>query len=71
MRSAQGARFWSALVPGLCRGAPAQTTRVMDMGAATWFVTLGLLPEAQLYRFLKPFAALATAALERPQIGGL
>jgi hypothetical protein len=71
MHSAQGARIWSVLVPGLCRGAPAHTIRVLDIKDATWFLTLGLLHEAQqLYRFLITFAAFGTAALERPQIGG-
>jgi len=69
MRSVQGARFWAVLVPGLCRGAYAQTTCVLDIKGAIWFLALWLLREARLYRFLIPFAALATAALERPQIG--
>jgi hypothetical protein len=70
MRSVQGARFWAVLVPGLCRGAYAQTTYVLDIkGVIIGYLALWLLREARLYRFLIPFAAFATAALERPQIG--
>jgi hypothetical protein len=70
MRSVQGARFWAVLVPGLCRGAYAQTTYVLDIkGVIIGYLALWLLREARLYRFLIPSAAFATAALERPQIG--
>jgi len=70
MRSVQGASFWAVLVPGLCRGAYAQTTYVLDIkGVIIGYLALWLLREARLYRFLIPFAAFATAALERPQIG--
>ena len=69
MRSVQGARFWAVLVPGLCRGAYAQTTYVLDIKGVIEYLALWLLREARLYQFLIPFAAFATAALERPQIG--
>jgi hypothetical protein len=69
MRNVQGARLWAVLIPGLCRGAYAQTTYVLDIKGVIGYLALWLLREARLYRFLIPFAAFATAALERPQIG--
>jgi hypothetical protein len=69
MRSVEGSRFCSVLVPGLCRGAYAQTRCVLDIKDAIGFLTLWLLREAQLYRFQITFAVFATAALERPQLG--
>ena len=69
MRSVQGARFWAVLVPGLCRGAYAQTTYVLDIKGVIVYLALWLLRETRLYRFLIPIVAFATAALERPQIG--
>jgi hypothetical protein len=71
MRSVRGAGFWSVLVPGLCRGAHAQTARVLDIKDANRLLTLWPLREARLYRFLIALAVFATAALERPQIGGV
>jgi hypothetical protein len=68
MRSARGIRFRSVLFPNLFRGA--QTTRVSDLEEPTWFLSVWLVPEAWLYRFMKNSAAFVTAALERPQIGG-
>ncbi len=68
MRSAKGVRFWSVLFLNLFRGP--QTTRVLRLEDPSWFLTVWLLPEVLLYRFLMIFAAFVTAALKRPQIGG-
>jgi hypothetical protein len=59
----------SVSVRGLRRGARARW-RAMDIRHAPWFLRRWVLREARFYRFLIIFAPFATAAFERPQIGG-
>ena len=70
MLSVHMASFWAVLVPGLCQGAYAQTTCVLDIKGAIGFLALLLLREARLYRFLIPFAAFRPPRLSDDRLDG-